>query len=386
MNPDQVPSPPAIGRAQHFATRIAFFISGFGFAAWAPIVPYAKLRTGLGEGELGLLLLCLGLGSLLTMPLTGALAGRFGCRAVIVVATLVLVAVLPLLATLASPWALALALFFFGGSIGTIDVAMNIQAVAIEKARARSLMPEFHGLFSLGTMLGAIGVSQMLAWLGDPRIALGCVAGIVLLMIAGVGRWLLPERAAPGTPLFVLPRGGVVLIGVLCFIVFMLEGAILDWSALFLTEHKGLAPERGGLGYAGFAVAMTVIRLSGEGIVRRLGSLRVMILGALCCTAGFWLAVASSSALGSIIGFTLAGIGAANIGPVLFSFAGAQRQMPAPAAIAAITTMGYAGILAGPAAIGLVAELIGLSAALAGVGLAVLLIVLAAPRVARAAE
>lgn len=364
------------GIAEQISTRVAFFIAGFAVGAWAPLVPYAKSRMGLEEGTLGLLLLCLGAGSLLTMPITGILANRFGCRVVITLASLFVCASLPLLATVSSSMALALALFLFGASVGTVDVAVNIQAVVVEKASDRALMSGFHGLYSLGGIVGAAGVSWLLTLGISPLVSTLAVGVIVIILLVGFAKNLLGTVHENQGPLFAMPRGKIAFIGALCFIVFLAEGSMLDWGALFLTSQRGVSPAHAGLGYAAFATAMTLGRLTGDRIVARLGDTRVILFGGLCAAAGFLLAVLVPSAITSILGFTLIGLGASNIVPVLYTAAGKQTIMPVGLAISSITTIGYAGILAGPAFIGFIARLSSLQVTFAMV--AALLVVVAA--------
>ena len=345
-------------------------------AAWAPLVPYAKARLGLTEGALGLLLLCLGAGSLLAMPLTGALAARFGCRRVILASGAILALALPGLALAASPLQLGLTLLVFGAAIGTFDVCVNIQAVIIEKASGGALMSGFHALFSVGGFAGA-GCMALLLWLGlDPAWACAVIVALLAALLLASAPHLLREAEAgePGAPLFVMPHGSVIVIGLLCFIVFLAEGSVLDWSALFLTGQRGVAASQGGLAYAAFAIAMTIGRFSGDRVVRRFGGQRVLLLGGLCAAGGFFLTVLAPSVGGALAGFVLVGLGAANIVPILFTAAGRQDAMPASLAISAITTLGYAGILAGPAVIGFVAHASSLNIAFAGLGCALLLV------------
>ena len=139
----------------------------------------------------------------------------------------------------------------------------------------------------------------------------------------------------------------MIFIGALCFLSFLAEGAILDWSALLLTVEQGLDASRGGLGYAAFAIAMTVGRLTGDRVVRALGGKRVLLLGGVCGAAGFFLSVLAPSVPLALMGFVLIGLGASNVVPILFTAAGNQKAMPASLAISAVTTLGYAGILAG---------------------------------------
>ncbi|HAT31735.1 MAG TPA: MFS transporter [Janthinobacterium sp.] len=376
---------PYLGSQQRLSTRLAFLVAGLVMSAWAPLVPYAKARAGLDDGGLGLLLLCLGCGSLLAMPLTGTLSLRFGCRAVILWSGAAACLLLPALAWAPGAPLLAFTLFLFGAAIGTLDVAMNVQAVTVERASGGALMSGFHGLFSVGGIAGAGGMALLL-WAGlAPLAAAGVLAAAALLLLAGAAPHLLRERErAAGGALFVMPHGAVILIGALCFIVFLAEGAMLDWSALFLTGARGLDAGSGGLAYAAFASAMTAGRLSGDRVVGRLGGQRVLLLGGVGAAAGFLFAVLATTAGMALFGFVLVGLGASNIVPVLFSAAGRQRAMPAGLAISAVTSIAYAGILAGPAVIGLVSRAASLDLAFAGLGCAMLLVA-ASARVAAAA-
>ena len=345
-------------------------------AAWAPLVPYAQARTGALPGQLGVLLLCLGIGSLLAMPVTGMLAARFGCRRVVMLSGLGCCAVLPFLALAPTALSLALSLFLFGATIGTLDVAMNIQAVIIEKDYGGALMSGFHGMFSVGGILGAGGMTLML-WAGAGVVPAAIVMTIlVALVLLAASPNLLREPAAGerDAPFLVMPHGSVIFIGLLCGLVFLAEGAVLDWSAVFLTGPGGLSEAQGGLGYAAFACAMTIGRLNGDTIVGRWGGRPVLLMGGAVAALGFLLVVLAPSPWLALMGFLLVGLGASNIVPVLFSAAGRQQDMPASLAISAITTIGYAGILAGPALIGLVAHTASLQLAFFALACAMLMV------------
>lgn len=372
------------GVPEQIATRIAFFVSGLGMAAWAPLVPFAKLRLNLDDGSLGLLLLCIGAGSLLAMPLTGLLTGKLGCRRVILLAGLALCIDLPLLVLMDSTPGMGLALLLFGAAIGMIDVAMNIQAVIVERASGRAMMSGFHGFFSVGGIAGAGGVSLLL-WLGLSPLAavLATVLTIVLLLALAQKNLLRDSDAQDGGPLFVLPRGWVMFIGALCFIMFLAEGSMLDWSALFLTTLRGVDHSQAGLGYALFSIAMTIGRLNGDRVVNALGRYKMLLLGSLCAAAGLALAVVCDSAAIALLGFMLVGLGASNVVPILFSAAGNQHDMPANLAIASVTTLGYAGILAGPALIGFIAQVSSLTVAFGCVTVLLLAVTASAKAVTR---
>lgn len=351
------------GRLEQMSTRIAFFIAGFGIAAWAPLVPYAKARAGLDDATLGLLLLCLGAGSILAMPISGVLATRYGCRRVFSAGTLLICLALPLLATVSSVPLLIATLFLFGVGLGAVDSTVNLQAVIVERASGRTMMSGFHGLFSVGGIAGAAGVSALLALGLTPLWAIIVVIVLILAALIKAAPHLLPYGSDSSGPAFAVPHGVVLFIGLLCFVVFLAEGSMLDWSAVFLTADKQIDEAYAGLGYAAFALTMTVGRLLGDTIVSRLGARRVIVLGGLFAAAGLVLATLAASWQVALIGYGLVGMGCSNIVPVLYTAVGKQTLMPMSIAVPAITTLGYAGILAGPAAIGFIAHASSLSTA-----------------------
>jgi predicted MFS family arabinose efflux permease len=372
---------PLPGLPEQRSTRVAYFIVGFGISSWAPLVPYAKDRLDLNTGGLGLLLLCVGIGSIVTMPLSGALAGRLGCRRVIWGAGMLIAASLPFLATVTNIAFLACTLLAFGAGFGAMGVAVNLQAVIVEQAGRRALMSGFHALFSVGGIIGSGGMSGLL-WAGlSPLAATLCTATVIAGLLLAFGGKLLPYGGEEGAPLFALPRGKILFIGILCFIVFLAEGAMLDWSAVLLTSLQGMPRSRAGLGYAVFAFAMAVGRLSGDRIVRAFGGRSVLAIGGSCAASGLALAVLAPSRPGALVGFGMVGLGSSNIVPVLYSALGRQTVMAPNLAVAAVTTLGFTGILTGPALIGFVAHMADLPAAFLGVA-AMLMVVAASARTA----
>ncbi len=347
---------PAQHRAARLATRLSFFVAGFGIACWAPLVPFAKQRLAVDDGTLGLLLLCLGVGSVGAMLLTGLLSARYGSRPIIVGGGFGLAVLLPLLAIAATPVTLALALLVFGAALGSIDVAMNIHAVEVEHASDRPLMSGFHAQFSIGGFAGSALMTFLLSIQTGAFLGTLICAGLMLIaMIAAMPRLLRtaqPEHA----PLFVMPHGVVLLLAALAAVTFLVEGAMLDWSALLLTDTKLVAAAQSGIGYMLFSIAMTAGRLGGDVVVARIGDRATMIWGSCIAIAGFAVLLTGPIAAIALAGFLLIGLGASNIVPVLFRRAGAQRAMPVGLAVAAITTTGYAGVLVGPAGIGFAAK------------------------------
>ena len=276
------------GKREQIATRVAFFIGGFASAVWAPLIPFAKQRLHLDDGGLGLLILCFGLGSLSTMALAGWAAGRFGCRRVIRLGTLLACLALPFLATLSSTIPFVVALLLFGSAIGAIDVTVNVQAVIVEKAGGRPLMSGFHAGWSIGGFAGAILLTGLFSLGLQPWMAVLVPIIAILALHFLFASGLLPyANESSEKQKFAFPHGIILAIGALCFISFLAEGAILDWGGVFLTSNKNVAIAYAGLGYAGFSLTMLICRLTGDRIVHRIGGFRVLLFGGLIGAAGF---------------------------------------------------------------------------------------------------
>jgi predicted MFS family arabinose efflux permease len=349
------------------------------------MVPFAKSRLALDEARLGLILLMLGGGAMVAMPLTGFLVRRVGSRVVTITAGLAALAVLPLLATAPSAATLTLALFVFGAFGGALDVAMNAHAIVVERMAARPLMSGFHALFSIGGLVGAAAVSALLALGLSIAEASWVITVAMALVVALQARALLPHErdASPQSTRFVLAHGRLLLLGILCALAFLGEGAVLDWSAVFLRFSRGVGEAAGGLGYAAFSVTMGIGRLTGDATVARFGPGRVLRIGALLACCGFALATATPWAVTAVAGFALVGVGASNVVPILFSAAGRVGGVAPSLALAAVTSIGYMGLLAGPALVGFVAHATSLPIALAVTG-GLFLVVLAGSRKALA--
>lgn len=354
-----------IGARERWATYVVFLSTGALVAAWAPLIPFARSRLGVDEGELGILLLFLGGGSLVGMPLTGLLTTRFGCRTVMICGTLLAAAIVPLLAVCATFVGMAASLAIFGGAIGTVDVAMNIQAVTVEKRMRLSLMSGFHACYSIGGFIGAGGVSALLKTGLSPfeaSLAMGLLMAVAVSTRA-MGFIRHVNDGATSPTLFAIPKHLVLIIGLFSALVFMAEGAVLDWSGVFLVQYRGMETSTAGFGYAAFAVAITIGRLVGDRLVDAVGARPVLLAGGLIATVGFGLTVAFPSPLSAIWGFMLVGFGAANIIPLMFKAAGAQTLMPANLAVATVTTLAYGGHMMGPVLIGLIAHFLDLRVA-----------------------
>ncbi|ANM78210.1 MFS transporter [Serratia nematodiphila] len=370
---------------RQIATRAIFFLAGLGMAAWAPLIPFVKARLGIDDGALGLLLFCLAAGSMAIMPFAGYLIAKLGCRAVLLGAGALLCIDLPLLALLDEPLLMGAALGVFGAVNGIMDVAMNSQAIIVERESGQAKMSGFHGFYSLGGIAGAGGVSLLLLAGLAPAQAIGLIAlliAILLLIVAGdlLAHGGIDERRRGGAR-WALAHGKILFIALLCFFVFLTEGAMLDWSALFLHAERGVAKSQAGIGFTLYAVAVACGRLYGDRLIGAVGRFRTLLLGSLCAAAGVLLTVTVPLASAAFGGLMLAGLGIANIVPILFNAVGNQKQVPPGQAFPAVTLVGYLGLLTGPALIGFIANYTSLALAFGCTLLCLLLVSISAKAV-----
>jgi len=351
------------------AVTALFALNGFVFGSWAARVPDVSAAVEASASELGIALLCISLGALATMQLTGALCARVGSGLVSAMAAALttLAVVLPGLAT--SVTGLAVALLAFGGVTGMGNVAANSLGVAVQSGRPRPLMPSLHAGFSFGGLAGAL-TGGLASAHGPVDLHLLGVAALGLLVLAvsaptlvAADRRTRAQRADAGERRRALtgPRGVVVVLGVIAGSTAFGEGSITDWGALHLRESLHASPFVAAAGYAGFSLAMAVGRLGGGALLTRLGDTRLLVSGAALAAVGV-LAAALSPLLGvALAGFVLVGLGLANIFPVAIARAGA---LGGPNGVALASTVGYSGLLGGPPVIGFAAEAAGIPLAL----------------------
>lgn len=368
------------------ANRTAFMVIGCLEAAWAPLVPYVKSAFSLDEEALGLLMLCSGLGSIISLPVSGWLCIKFGAKRVVYFSGFLMALALLAISLMVNVWLTALMLIVFGGCTISIDVAANINGVAIEHQTGKHLMSGFHGGYSLGTLIGA-GVMSVLFALGVvPTWAVALSMVMILAAMMSGCRDLLKkkelENANPTTATktvkqkrFSIPPM-VIVIGLLCFIMYAAEGAVMGWSAIFVSEERGVDVSVAGFFYTAFAVMMTAMRFLGDKIVDRIGQRRVVVLGALSIAAGFLMVILVPSIVATALGFALIGMGAANIVPQFISFASGIKGMAVQNIISIVNALGYSGILLGPVLIGFVAKHYGLHTSFAAIAVFALVVAL----------
>ncbi|WP_130804884.1 MFS transporter [Acinetobacter ihumii] len=370
--------------AQRLSTRLAFFSLGFATAAWAPLIPFAQQRLHLNHADFGLLLLCSGLGAILAMPATGLLIYRLGCKILIGLALLMLMLLLPALALGSTALSMAIVLFLFGTAAGSLGVTVNFQAVLVEKNSSQPMMSGFHGMCSLGGLVGVMTVTALFA------LGVAPILGIVIIsfVLALIALFTVPyalsnaekdhqpsvDVAQSTTPLKKRPSLLVILIGVICFISFLSEGAAMDWSGIYLTSEYGMKAAYAGLGYTFFAIAMTLGRLFGEKALKLWGENRLIHYSAVCACLGLVTIVAAPHWIIVVLGYALLGLGSANIVPIMFSRVGRQNAMQKAAALSCVSTIAYTGSLSGPALVGIIGEYVGLSLVFSGMAIMVICI------------
>ena len=352
------------------AVYIAFLLAGIGTGIWATHIPLVQARLGLNPAILGLALFVMAFGALLTMPLAGVALARLGSRLPAAAMMIGFTALTPLPILAGSVPVFFFSVFLFGTTIGALDVSMNLQATEIEAARGKPTMSSFHGFFSIGGLTGAgLGAGIIaLGWGDGSGAALLAVPLLALAVLASFNLWPSPRPVEAG-PRFALPNRAALALGVLAFLCFAVEGAVTDWSALYLSTVKLSSAAGAAIGFAAFSVAMAFFRLVGDSVVARLGEKRTVVGGGATIAAGMALAVASPWPALSAAGFALVGIGAANVVPVVFGAASRVDGMPASLGVSAVATMGYAGFLIMPPILGFVGRTFGLSASLTIVAL-----------------
>lgn len=361
-------APASLARART-ALTVFFALDGFVFAGWVVRIPAIKEQTGSSASDLGLALLGVSAGAVVTMTLTGRLCRRFGSHPVTVVSAVLLALSIALPPLTHSAAALGLVLLVFGAAYGGINVAMNSAAVDLVAALRRPVMPSFHAAFSLGGMIGA-GLGGLVAGGLSPTAHLLALTAIGLLVTAVAGPVLLrhpvtvTERTA-ATPrprrLEGRTRQLVVLFGVIALCTAYGEGAMADWGALHLEQDLHAHPGIAAAGYALFALTMTAGRLSGTAMLQRLGQTRTLVAGGTTAAAGMLLGALAPTVWLALLGFAVTGLGLANIFPVAVARAGA---LAGPGGVAAASTLGYGGMLLGPPAIGFIADWFSLPVAL----------------------
>jgi MFS family permease len=379
-------------RSQRVAISTVFLMNGIGLGAWAAFIPIVKERLGLNDATLAVVLFCAAVGAIVAMPLSGLWCDRYGSRRVTAFSG-VLFGIALGGATAAPAFAPAVAAaLVMGGGNGAMDVAMNVNGVALQARASRPIMSSLHGLFSVGTFIAAAGMAEVVA-LQLPQLA---ASAAVLVLLAGGSIALRPlligdrrrrEPTAGGGRRQLPPR--LLLLGLAAICGAVAEGSLVEWSGVYLREslHVSIAAALGG--FAAYAVAMSASRFCGDWVVHRIGPVALVRSSGLLGAAGLAVALGVHTYVAVLIGFFIAGLGLGNVSPLVYGAGGENAQTGAGAGVAVVTTLGYSGFLIGPALIGFTAQRTSIDVAFVfvaafAVGISLLAPVLRADRVTNA--
>lgn len=352
-------------------TATTFFIAGAALATWAPHIPTVQERLGIGPAVLGLALLSPAVGGILAMRLTGFLVHRLGSACITRVASVAACVTLPVPVLAPSLPVLVLGLLVFGAFHGAMDVAMNAQGVTVENRYGRPIMSSLHAQFSIGALAGA-GVATMLLSLGvSPAQHVVGVAALAVVAALAAGAPLLPDHGegAGDAPALARPRGVLVVLGMIGVLSMLGEGAMLDWSAVYMRSELKVPPGLAAAGFTAFSLTMAAGRLFGDAAVHRLGDTRVLRFGAVVSALGLGVGLLIGHPVAALVGFACVGLGLANVVPIVFAASSRVPGVPAGYGLAAVSTVGYFGFLVGPPVIGFIAEATSLTV---GLGIVVL--------------
>lgn len=384
---------PATGAGARLITRpraavsALFFLNGLMMGSWAPKIPLFAEALHLSSADLGIMLFIFGIGSLICMPVAGMQIARFGSSRVVQVAAFFYLPTIVGMTLVHSVWAGAIAIFLFGGIGGAMDVAMNANAVEVERSMRRSIMSSCHAFWSLGCLVGSACGGFLIALLGPLGHAL-IVAGAGWVLFFIIRPMIFADAPHPSErrerakfPVSPLPW----LIGIIALFSMIPEGSILDWGALYLRDELNAPTAFSGFAFAAFSLAMAAMRFAGDLVRDRLGAVRTLRICAVISCVGLVVAGQAPDVTVALIGFGIAGIGISNMVPIALSAGGNIPGLAPGIALSIVTTLGYSGILFAPSVIGFIAEYTSLATVYTGVSL-LSLVVLALSGLARHAD
>ncbi|MGI9399977.1 MAG: MFS transporter [Rhizobiaceae bacterium] len=348
---------------ERIAVSILFFVNGYLLGNWAPKIPEFLTRLSISESDFGLLLLLLGAGALTAMPVTGWLIARHGSNSIVKLTSIAAVPAIFIVTLPGNIFMAGIVLYTLGALIAAMDVAMNANAVSVERAKGQAIMSSCHGFWSLGGLIGAATGG----WLIDVFGLYGHAIFVTVLAMIGVfgclGSLIEDKISAEEKSAQKIRLPGNLLpyvLGAMALFSMVPEGAVLDWGALFLRQELDASLELSGFGYAAFSGAMAIMRFAGDPIRQKYGAVSTMRVCSLLAITGLLIAGTASDALVATAGFALAGVGISNLVPILFSAGGNLPGLAPGIGISIVTFMGYSGILFAPSLIGFIAEHTGL--------------------------
>lgn len=350
-------------RANRIAVSIFFLVNGLLYGNWTARLPAIQKYYDISNSVLGGLLFTMAVGAVISMPFAGWLTTRFGSKAVTQVGGILSCVIIPYLVFTPNLTVVSTAFFSLGLCVGATDVAMNGQAVFVERAYGKSIMSSFHAVFSIGMAIGAgsgaVFAKFDIALLHHLTI-IGVAGGIVSLVAAFYLIDDTPEEKAKEGGGFALPTKAILPFGIVAFCCMAGEGAMADWSAIFLNKVVGKSEYFSAIGYGVFAMAMTIGRVFGDYFTEKLGKYKLLIYNSFFSVVGLATILLFATTWSTLIGLFLVGLGLATIVPIVYSSAGNMKGIDPSVGIAMATTIGYAGFFVGPPTIGFLSDEFGL--------------------------
>ena len=373
---DASPKAGAATKAELWSARIGFFTGGFTVASWAPLIPFVQSGLELSPMLLGTLLLGLGVGSFVGMPLAGTLSQRIGCRNAIGLSGLLSCLLLVCLTLMPSYAFECAALFLYGITLGCLEVSVNIYGTHLEKKSEGRIMSGLHAAYSIGEVVSAGLITLCFVSGLTPLMTITTLMTVLAFVLVAILSRITNEkiksekkegRTTSGTTGARRISGSVLILASLCAVIFLTEGAMLDWSAIYLRDSAGVPQEASAFGYTLFVIAMAVSRLLGDRVTEKVGPNVVLLAGVAMIIASLCVMVFIPVPAAVFASLFVMGLGIANLAPILISAASRDKKMESVKAITAVTTVGYGGLLAGPALIGAVSSAVSLEGAFLGI-------------------
>lgn len=376
----------ALVTSRRTGCSVSFFAGGIGIGAWAASLPLLAAKLNIDKGQLGALLLCFALGAIALMVNVGRVSDRLGSSSLLRFGGSLVFGAAIITIPVVDGLLLSGALIVVAGAgFGTLDVSMNIEAAEIERASGRHLMSSFHALFSIGNIVGAFLVGVAVTYGGRLQECLG-VAGLLIVFTALASRTIgrqanqnakqaaTNSNSKPAPSLNRQQRVLVVTLGAIGFFAFLAEGAIMDWSAVYMVGTLGASESTGAYAFAVFAASMAIGRLLGDFVTQRAGHVNVLRIGGVVCGISLLTMLGASNVAVTVISLAICGLGLANMIPAVFASSGRIASQAAGRAMSIVTTLGYSGLLIGPALLGFVAQVSSLAVSLGLVAFSFILV------------
>ncbi len=361
------------------AAKFSFFLAGFAMAAWAPLVPYLKERLGIGHLELSQIILLMGAGSIIGMATTSILIKFLGVRKTLGISAVILLLSIVFLVNAQSYYVAAIAIFIYGVTIGCMEVGSNIYGTLLENEYQRVLLPVMHGFYSTGEIVSLSVIAFML------QISFGIELAIIAPVLAVFALFTLfvpylSNKKTYQKESFALPRGIVLILALISSFILMVEGSMLDWSALLLMQKTDLAINLSSSAYIVLVVFLAIGRFAGTSLIERFGIFKVLFSGLALSISCLVLIFMTNNLYLLYIYFALLGLAMANVLPIVISLSGRQKKMSTVAAISSVSSCGYGALIIGPALIGFIAERSSLNHAILSLGILGVLVCLTAAK------